>query len=78
MKYRNNRIKWIKSWRWEGEGNSAAAEPREIVSELRNILNQTIQAQKQQNYAEDDALATIAYLDNFEFIEAPLAEKDNA
>jgi hypothetical protein len=46
----------------EGEGNSAAAEPREIVSELRNILNQTIQAHKQQNYAEDDALAKVPTL----------------
>jgi hypothetical protein len=39
-------------------------------------LNQTIQAFQQQNYAEAEALATTAYLDNFEFIEAPLAEKD--
>jgi hypothetical protein len=58
--------------------SSAAAKPREIVSEIRNLLNQTIQAHKQQNYAEAEALATTAYLDNYEFIEAPLAEKDNA
>ena len=45
-----------------GRRNSAAAEPREIVSELRNILNQTIQAHKQQNYAEDDALAKVPTL----------------
>ncbi len=56
----------------------AAAEPREIVSELRNILTKQSKHTKQQIYAEDDALATSAYLDNFEFIEAPLAEKDNA
>jgi hypothetical protein len=39
-------------------------------------LNQTVDAYKQQNYAEAEALATTAYPDNFEFIEAPLAEKD--
>jgi hypothetical protein len=58
--------------------NSAAAKPREIISEIRTLLNQTIQAYKQQNYAEAEALATSAYLDNYEFIEAPLAEKDKA
>jgi hypothetical protein len=61
----------------DGKGTSAAAEPREIVYEIRTLLNQTIQAHKQLNYVEDDALATSAYLDNFEFIEAPFAEKDN-
>ena len=39
-------------------------------------MNQTVDAYKQQNYAEAEALVTTAYLDNFEFIEAPLAEKD--
>jgi hypothetical protein len=57
--------------------NSASAEPREIISKMRTLLNQTIQAYKQQNYADAEALATSAYLDNYEFIEAPLAEKDN-
>ena len=57
--------------------NSAAAEPREMISKMRTLLNQTIQAYKHQNYAEAEALATSAYLDNYEFIEAPLAEKDN-
>jgi hypothetical protein len=41
-------------------------------------LNQTLQEYNQQNYAEAEALATTAYIDNFEFIEAPLAEKDEA
>src|SRR5215204_4927792 len=52
------------------------AESGELISEIRSLLNQTIQAYQQQNYAEAEALATTAYLDNFEFIEAPLAEKD--
>jgi hypothetical protein len=58
----------------EGTGT----EPGKIISEIRTLLNQTIQEYKQQNYAEAEALATTAYLDNFEFIEAPLADKDNA
>ena len=42
-----------------------------IISEIRNLLNQTVQAYQQQNYAEAEALATTAYIDNFEFVEAP-------
>ncbi len=48
MKYQNNRNKWRESWRWkEREGTSAAVKPKgEIVSEIRTLLNQTIQAHK--------------------------------
>src|ERR671911_350678 len=59
-------------------GQAAGTEPGEIISEIRSLLNQTVEAYRQQNYAEAEALATTAYLDNFEFIEAPLAEKDEA
>ena len=41
-------------------------------------MNQTIDAYGQQNYEQAEAFATTSYLDNFEFIEAPLAEKDEA
>ena len=57
-------------------GQGTSTESGEIISEIRSLLNQTVDAYKQQNYAEAEALATTAYLDNFEFIEAPLAEKD--
>lgn len=57
---------------------TAGTESGEIISEIRSLLNQTVEAYRQQNYAEAEALATTAYLDNFEFIEAPLAEKDEA
>src|ERR687897_2231349 len=57
-------------------GQGTGTESGEIISEIRSLLNQTVDAYKQQNYAEAEALATTAYLDNFEFIEAPLAEKD--
>jgi hypothetical protein len=59
-------------------GQETGTESGEIISEIRRLLNQTIDAYRQQNYEEAEALTTTAYLDNFEFIEAPLAEKDEA
>jgi hypothetical protein len=59
------------------ESSATGTEPGKIISEIRTLLNQTIQVYKQQNYDEAEALAISAYLDNFEFIEAPLAEKDS-
>src|ERR671911_492920 len=57
-------------------GQTVDNESGEIISEIRNLLSQTIQAYQQQNYAEAEALATTAYIDNFEFAEAPLAERN--
>ena len=59
-------------------GQTAGTESGKIISEIRGLLNQTVEAYRQQNYAEAQALATTAYIDNFEFIETPLAEKDEA
>jgi hypothetical protein len=59
-------------------GQGTSTESGEIISEIRSLLNQTVEKYKQQNYADAEALATTAYIDNFEFIEAPLAEKDEA
>jgi hypothetical protein len=59
-------------------GQETGAESGQIISEIRNLLNQTIDAYRQQNYEQAEALATTAYLDNYEFLEAPLAEKDEA
>ncbi|MGI8834371.1 MAG: hypothetical protein ACR2IS_17265, partial [Nitrososphaeraceae archaeon] len=57
-------------------GQGVDTESGKIISEIRSLLNQTVEAYNQQNYAEAEAFATTAYIDNFEFIEAPLAEKD--
>ena len=51
-------------------------QPAEIISTIRNLLNHTIDEYKKQNYTSAGNLADIAYIDNFEFVEAPLAEKD--
>ncbi len=50
--------------------------PLQIISNIRNLLNQTVQEYSNQNYSGAEALATEAYLDNYEYVEAPLAEKD--
>jgi hypothetical protein len=52
--------------------------PIKIIAEIRNILNQTVQQYKQGNYNEAETLAIRAYLDNYEFIENAIAEKDKA
>jgi hypothetical protein len=51
-------------------------DPVAIISEIRNLLNQTLDAYKNQNYSEAETLAIQAYLDNYEFIEAPLAQQN--
>jgi hypothetical protein len=54
----------------------SGTDPVAIISEIRNLLNQTLDAYKNQNYDEAETLAIQAYLDNYEFIEAPLAEQN--
>lgn len=48
----------------------------QLISNIRNLLNQTIIEYESQNYSEAESLATEAYLENYEYIEAPLAEKN--
>jgi hypothetical protein len=55
-----------------GSGNDTST----YIPEIRNLLNQTLDAYKNQNYNYADTLAIQAYLDNYEFIEAPLGEQN--
>jgi hypothetical protein len=48
----------------------------QLISNIRNLLNQTITEYDNQNYSEAESLATEAYLENYEYIEDPLAEKN--
>lgn len=48
----------------------------DIISEIRNLLNQTLVAYENQDYGEAETLTIQAYLDNYEFIEAPLGEQN--
>ncbi|HZD35563.1 MAG TPA: hypothetical protein VE130_10190 [Nitrososphaeraceae archaeon] len=57
-------------------GTAGGGEPLAFISEIRSLLNQTLEAYENRNYDEADTLAVRAYLDNYEFIEAPLAEQN--
>jgi hypothetical protein len=55
-----------------GTGDDSVA----LISEIRNLLNQTLNAYENQDYSQAETLAIQAYLDNYEFVEAPLAEQN--
>ena len=60
-------------------GQESDAEERnlgEIISEIRSLLNQTIIEYQNKNSSGASALVEEAYLENYEFIEAPLAEQN--
>ena len=58
------------------ENSEEPTTPIQFISKIRTLLNQTIGEYNNQNYTGAEELATSAYLDNYEFVEAPLAEKD--
>ena len=69
-------INWEVSATTEEEQEDSQREPAELISTIRNLLNQTMVEYNKQNYTGAADLADIAYIDNFEFLEAPLAEED--
>ena len=58
------------------EEEDSQREPAELISTIRDLLNQTMVEYNKQNYTGAADLADVAYIDNFEFLEAPLAEED--
>ena len=58
------------------EQAASEREPAELISTIRDLLNQTMIEYNRQNYTGAADLAGVAYIDNFEFLEAPLAEED--
>jgi hypothetical protein len=56
--------------------SGTASDTSAYIPEILNLLNQTLDAYRNQNYDQADALAIQAYLDNYEFVEAPLAEQN--
>ena len=58
------------------EEEETQREPAELISTIRNLLNQTMVEYNKQNYTGAADLADVAYIDHFEFLEAPLAEED--
>jgi hypothetical protein len=68
-------VNWEASASTEEEGEPQR-EPAELISTIRDLLNQTMTEYNRQNYTGAADLADVAYIDNFEFLEAPLAEED--
>jgi hypothetical protein len=58
------------------EVSATTEEPAELISTIRSLLNQTMIEYDNQNYTGAADLADVAYIDNFEFLEAPLAEEN--
>ena len=60
-----------------GQGSDAdERKPIEIITSIRSLLNQTIVEYQNKNFSGASALVEEAYLENYEFIEAPLAEQN--
>ena len=58
------------------ESDAKERQPAEIITEIRSLLNQTIKEYQNKNFSGTSALVEEAYLENYEFIEAPLAEQN--
>lgn len=50
--------------------------PAEIITNIRSLLNQTIVEYQNKNFSGASALVEEVYLENYKFIEAPLAEQN--
>ncbi len=68
-------VNWVALASTEEQGESQR-DPKELIANVRNLLNQSIVEYSNQNYSGAADLADVAYIDNFEFLEAPLAEED--
>jgi hypothetical protein len=58
------------------ESDAEERNPGEIITEIRSLLNQTIIEYQNKNSSGASALVEEAYLENYEFIEAQLAEQN--
>ena len=58
------------------ESGAEERNPGEIITEIRSLLNQTIIEYQNKNSSGASALVEEAYLENYEYIEAPLAEQN--
>jgi hypothetical protein len=58
------------------DSDADETKPTEIITSIRSLLNQTIVEYQNKNFSGASALVEEAYLENYEFIEAPLAEQN--
>ncbi|MDW0120974.1 MAG: hypothetical protein QOK64_10700 [Nitrososphaeraceae archaeon] len=60
-----------------GQGSDAdERKSAEKITSIKSLLNQTIVEYQNKNFSGASALVEEAYLENYEFIEAPLAEQN--
>jgi hypothetical protein len=61
----------------EGEDTQETQrQPVKIIEDIQVLLNKILNEYKAQNYTGAEELATVAYLENYEYVEVPLAEKN--
>jgi urate oxidase len=65
----------------DGNNNSSATSAAAnttiaIIDNVKSMLNQSLSAYQSQNYEEAESIAEEAYLENYEFVEAPIAQHD--
>lgn len=58
------------------EEAQSTSEPLVLISTIQSLLDQAVVEYGNQNFTGAAELAQIAYLDNYEFLEAPLAQLD--
>jgi hypothetical protein len=58
------------------ETGAAEQDPIAIINNIKSLLNQLIAAYRSQDYAGAESIAIEAYLENYENVEAPIAEHD--
>lgn len=61
-----------------GEAAQSTSEPLELISTIQGLMNQAVVEYGNQNFTGAAELAQIAYLDNYEYLEAPLGQLDPA
>jgi hypothetical protein len=58
------------------ETDAEEQDPIAIINNIKSLLTQLIAAYGSQDYQGAERIATEAYLENYEFIEVPLAQQD--
>jgi hypothetical protein len=53
-------------------------QPVQIIEDVQVLLNKILHEYEAQNYTGAEDLATVTYLENYEYIEAPLEKKNKA
>ncbi len=57
-------------------GEEVSKSPITLINEIKSLMTQVNASYVNQNYVLAEELATTAYLDHYEFLEAPLYQKD--